>query len=229
VHRSAYERPRALGTDQECTRVPGIAQYGTQTTSKSQDTMGDQYGKGAFKRLLLGQSGAQGHQQITAHRGGTAWEYRSPHELCEKFGRVECQRCCRYSSMCAAKASLRVFAASPCLGSFTERAFAAADAAVGDGRAVAADRAGDSEHKQWRNHTLYRSGPVLWCRVCGAYAEKRLHDLRRSCAGPAAAEQRQSQLGALLAGRHPSSGQPLERAVPVVRLDCTDRLTGVRR
>jgi hypothetical protein len=52
-------------------------------------------------------------------------------------------------------------------------------------------------------HSLYQSGRMLWCRICGAYAEVRLKALKDPCAGPAGTGPRSGQLSRLLKGVHP--------------------------
>ena len=63
-----------------------------------------------------------------------------------------------------------------------------------------------------------RSGNVVWCRVCGAYAETHGVGMARHCPGPIAGDGwsggRAQQLRALLRGRHPKHGQQLPQPVP---------------
>ena len=111
-------------------------------------------------------------------------------------GMWECDACKRHSSFKAAESTQRSFAKSPCLGRLVERArdIATITSAV-DGFG--------------RGHVLMQTAAVTWCRVCGAYGESRIRNLRKPCDGPAGGA-KESQLRRLLAGIHPVSGQPLQ-------------------
>ena len=57
-------------------------------------------------------------------------------------------------------------------------------------------------------HKLYLSGEVIWCGVCGAYAEMHAIVLQKPCAGPPIRRRgggHRAQLAMLRAGRHPST------------------------
>ena len=60
-------------------------------------------------------------------------------------------------------------------------------------------------------HALLVTGPVTWCRACGAYADARVRSLRCRCAGPPAGPggSGRTSLRNILAGRHPLSGEHL--------------------
>jgi hypothetical protein len=62
-------------------------------------------------------------------------------------------------------------------------------------------------------HDLYRSGGIIWCRLCGYYGEKRLKNLKLPCAGLDKSA-RAGQLGRLVKGEHPlRKGERLPRPV----------------
>ena len=65
-------------------------------------------------------------------------------------------------------------------------------------------------------HSLYKSGPMLWCCICGAYAEVRLKALKAPCTGAAGEGPRAGQLSRLLRGMHPL--KPRERMQAPVRV-----------
>ena len=65
-------------------------------------------------------------------------------------------------------------------------------------------------------HILYRSGPMFWCGICGAYAELRLKSLKQPCTGGAGKGPRAGQLARLRNGMHPL--RPRERMLPPVRV-----------
>ena len=67
-------------------------------------------------------------------------------------------------------------------------------------------------------HRLFRSGNLIWCNVCGAYAEKRLKALKLPCRGAAGTGPRAGQLSRMLKGEH-----PLQRGV---RLPLAVKLCG---
>ena len=57
-------------------------------------------------------------------------------------------------------------------------------------------------------HKLFLSGEVIWCGVCGAYAEKHAIALQKPCAGPPIRRRgggHRAQLAMLRAGRHPGT------------------------
>ena len=65
-----------------------------------------------------------------------------------------------------------------------------------------------------RGHQLYRSGALVWCSVCGAYAEQRFKSLKEPCGGAAGRGMRAGQLGRLRKGEHPlKKGERLPRPV----------------
>ena len=68
-------------------------------------------------------------------------------------------------------------------------------------------------------HTLLATGPVTWCRVCGAYADARVRGLRGRCAGPPAGRggSGRTSLRRLLAGRHPLSGEHIDATARSLR------------
>ena len=61
-------------------------------------------------------------------------------------------------------------------------------------------------------HALHRAGPVLFCSICGAYAEKRSQGLSEECkpfkrrAGTLVKDSRYYRLQNLLKGCHPKTG-----------------------
>ena len=69
-------------------------------------------------------------------------------------------------------------------------------------------------------HTVLRSGTVLWCRVCGSFAESRADRLLKQCVGPPPVQLGsgglRAQLTKLRAQLHPVTGARLPQAV---RLD----------
>ena len=61
-------------------------------------------------------------------------------------------------------------------------------------------------------HKLMLSGEVIWCMVCGAYAEKHAIALQKPCVGPPVRRKRgghRAQLKALRAGLHPVTREGL--------------------
>ena len=62
-------------------------------------------------------------------------------------------------------------------------------------------------------HVIVRSGTLLWCRRCGAYAEERLKSLKVACGGPPGKGPRAGQLSRLLRGLHPLKKEQLPRPV----------------
>ena len=61
-------------------------------------------------------------------------------------------------------------------------------------------------------HKLMLSGEVIWCRVCGAYAEKHAIALQKPCVGPPIRRKgggHRAQLKALRAGYHPVTREGL--------------------
>jgi hypothetical protein len=120
-----------------------------------------------------------------------------PHDLEEGLEKLECRVCHRYSSIAASRLSKQRLASSACLGS-------------------ARDRAAHVDGQQYGSgHNLYLSGRLVWCRTCGCYGETRLREIRKPCTGPAVGP-RKGLLARLLDGRHPASGDRLERAVRIV-------------
>ena len=70
-----------------------------------------------------------------------------------------------------------------------------------------------------RGHTLYRSGDMLWCSICGAYAAKRLKSLKEPCTGAAGKGPRAGQLARLLKGEHPLiKSERMPRPVKITHL-----------
>ena len=67
-------------------------------------------------------------------------------------------------------------------------------------------------------HRLFRSGELVWCNICGAYAVQRFKALKLPCAGAAGKGPRAGQLARMLKGDH-----PLQRGV---RLPLAVRLSG---
>ena len=71
-----------------------------------------------------------------------------------------------------------------------------------------------------RGHTVLRSGTVLWCSVCGSFAESRAERLLKQCMGPPPVQLGsgglRAQLTKLRAALHPVTGARLPQAV---RLD----------
>jgi hypothetical protein len=62
-------------------------------------------------------------------------------------------------------------------------------------------------------HELYRSGAVIWCRLCGCYGEQRLKNLKLPCGGLDKST-KAGQLGRLVRGEHPlRKGERLPRPV----------------
>ncbi len=58
-------------------------------------------------------------------------------------------------------------------------------------------------------HSLFITGPVIWCGRCGRYAMRRLRrTLRNACVGEARAAYA-TRLARLRAGLHPLSGEQL--------------------
>ena len=71
-----------------------------------------------------------------------------------------------------------------------------------------AERAkGSDEVKTMKGHTLFKSGTLLWCGTCGAFAETRANRLQKVCVGPPHEQHGtrgvRSQLNRLRAGQHP--------------------------
>ena len=88
-------------------------------------------------------------------------------------------------------------------------------AGVGEASSPAASRR-NAGAQYGRGHNLYRSGVMLWCRTCGAYAEKRLKALKEPCQGAAGKGPRAGQLARLVNGLHPL--RPREEMPPPVRV-----------
>ena len=67
-----------------------------------------------------------------------------------------------------------------------------------------------------KGHRLYRSGELLWCCTCGAYAALRLKSLKEPCGGDAGRGPRAGQLARMLKGEHPiRRGERLQTPVRV--------------
>ena len=66
--------------------------------------------------------------------------------------------------------------------------------------------------EQVLTHTLLVTGPVTWCRTCGAYSHARSRGILRRCPGPPVGRggSGRTSLRRLLAGRHPRSDEALE-------------------
>ena len=86
-----------------------------------------------------------------------------------------------------------------------------------------------------RPHVVLKSGSVVWCTVCGSYAESKAVGLRSACTGPPVktlgAGGRLAQLHRLRASRHPVTGAIIPAATeidgtPVGRSSGYARLTG---
>ncbi len=88
---------------------------------------------------------------------------------------------------------------------------------------IAPQRCGGSAAVQWaeravalaaaaghegRGHRRYAYGPLVWCEVCGAYAERFAVGLAKPCPGRPLYASRAAQLRRLQRGRHPLSGLP---------------------
>ena len=126
-----------------------------------------------------------------------------PHHLKEEHGRLACEQCPRFVSLSGPQSLQRIFAKGECLLSSAARAVEAAERSGrsrGGGRAYGAA------------HALLQTGALTWCRVCGAYSEKRIQQLLGTCTGPAGKGPRQSQLARLLRGRHPASNEVIGAA-----------------
>ncbi len=125
--------------------------------------------------------------------------------LLERFqGGWRCTICRCTSSSWSVLAPARC--SGPALQRWTERAAAAVAAGVqGEGL------------RRWQ-HRLAVTGDVHWCEQCGAYAEQRGSGLGRACRGRPANPSAAARLRALLAGRHPVTGEALldDVLVPVV-------------
>ena len=117
-----------------------------------------------------------------------------PHSLRQERGRLECQECGRFISLGSPQSLQRVLAKSECSSSIACRA---AQATPMTRNSTQGGRAYGSAH------VLLQTGALIWCRVCGAYAEHRLRDLLDDCEGPAGNGPRQSQLTCMLRRRHP--------------------------
>ena len=82
---------------------------------------------------------------------------------------------------------------------------------------------------------MLKSGSVVWCTICGSYAESKAVGLRSACTGPPVRTfgtgGRYAQLHRLRASRHPVTGAIIPAATeldgtPVVRSQGYARLTG---
>ncbi len=74
--------------------------------------------------------------------------------------------------------------------------------------ALPAQRAADAEHG--KRHNMDATGKVIWCLVCGSYADRWAVRLARSCPGPPSKSAcRRTALNRLRQGRHAVSGEKL--------------------
>ena len=99
---------------------------------------------------------------------------------------------------------LRSFAAARCKGSAADKWARKAVAAAEKDRATG------------RGHHRIISGDVLWCRVCGCYADEMARGLATACKGKPPTSNsggRLAQLKLLRAGRHPRTHAPLPPAI----------------
>ena len=87
--------------------------------------------------------------------------------------------------------------------------------ASGEGGGVGGARGGS----EGRGHQLRKSGMILWCNTCGAFAESRADRLRTGCLGAPPRQHGSGgvrcQLNRLRAGRHPVTNQQLPAATHV--------------
>ncbi len=79
----------------------------------------------------------------------------------------------------------------------------------GSGRRYTSAESDPVDASDGRGHSLFITGSVIWCGLCGRYAARRLGAaLKRQCPGRADGAAA-TQLARLRAGRHPLTGRPL--------------------
>ena len=61
-----------------------------------------------------------------------------------------------------------------------------------------------------RSHCLKLSGSLVWCKLCGAYADQRVKAFKKPCRGPEKVRSKAGQLVRLRQGRHPTTGEALD-------------------
>ena len=108
------------------------------------------------------------------------------HEIVWAVDRWRCTRCQRYARNTLTLAAIRRTACVPLSG-------------IARGAAPPFPRVHES-------HRLWRSGPITWCTMCGAYSSNRSFALRQSCPGKCPSDTRLQRLRQLVLGRHPTTG-----------------------
>jgi len=153
------------------------------------------------KAKAKAKAAAVGVPRVEPPPGQAQLHPEAPHQLERGAQRIGCAVCRRYTRLSSAVAAQRAFMKSECKGPLEQRA----SGSTGEGR--------PGRLEFGPGHRLWKSGPVVWCQRCGAYAEVRCRELRHPCKGPAEGGPRAGQLARLKSGRHPLTG--VELAAPV--------------
>jgi hypothetical protein len=108
----------------------------------------------------------------------------SPHELFEDSGRLKCRKCPGSSKLSSAAGSIKAFARTSCKG---------------DPRANAG-----------AHHDLWRTGPYLWCTICGSFSsgQRVARGINEDCVGKRGMSAKGSGVTKRLSeGCHPATGR----------------------
>ncbi len=231
AHRSARQRDQLDGQDREMWWGNYYADRWAKVGANSQRAdsaarLALAVGRAHYRKVAAWASQVVGEEAAERpwRRDGARWEGFRPlagresvaaprHEV-EAVGDVwRCRHCTQWA---LTETSMRRLRSLPCGGSLARRAVRA----VGAGCAHVLMRSTPIENLQGSG-VLRPAHPIIWCLVCGAYAEEAARNILRACTGHATSAG-QSARRWLMAGWHPrryrrfSDPEPLDAGVSVL-------------